>query len=58
MPYKIQEEDRQMIVLSLALCSLLRPGFLDATRRISEIFQAEEMFDNFREYNTDSVKPQ
>jgi hypothetical protein len=53
----IVEADRQMILLSLALCTLLRPGFYYSCGNIADQFQGREMFERFRELNTDIVKP-
>lgn len=53
----ISEEDRQLTVLSLALCSLLRPGFEHACRQAAIQFKGESMYDEFRKCNQDVVKP-
>lgn len=57
-PIDIEESERQMIILSLALCSLLRPGFLSFTRDIAVKFHGgnPEMFEHFRQFN-ENVKP-
>jgi hypothetical protein len=54
--YDFEESDRQLVVLSLALCSKLRPGFECATREIAKKLSAEAMFDTFRECNP-AVRP-
>lgn len=54
----ITEDDRQMILLSLALCTLLRPGFYYACGNIADQFQGREMFEEFRRLNGDSVQLQ
>jgi hypothetical protein len=58
MNYEISEEDRQFIVLSLALTSLLRPGFNYAALEIAKKFGAEKMFADFKRYNCETVQPQ
>lgn len=57
--FTITEEDRQLIILSLALCSKLRPGFMMACREAAKNLHggSPEMFDQFRSFNPD-VKPQ
>lgn len=52
---EISEEDRQMILLSLALCSLLHPGFHYATGEIAEKYGGRQMFEEFRACNQDRV---
>jgi len=54
----LAEEDRQFVLLSLALCSLLRPGFHFAAGNIAQKFFGREMFEQFREYNRDTVNPE
>ena len=49
----LAEEDRQMVLLSLALNSLVNPGFESACRAIAKTFFGEQMFDDFRKYNAD-----
>jgi hypothetical protein len=58
MTIEITEEERQFILLSLALCVLLRPGFHLPAEEISEKLRGRQMYDRFREYNGDVVKPQ
>lgn len=57
--FVITEEDRQLIILSLALCSLLRPGFEYACREAASNLHggSPDMFDQLRSFNPD-VKPQ
>lgn len=56
---ELSEEQRELSLLALALCSLLRPGFLDACQEIAEhSLSGGEMFDNFRKCNLDTIKPQ
>jgi hypothetical protein len=57
--FEITEEDRQLIILSLALCSLLRPGFEFACKEAAKNLHggSPEMFDQFRSFNPD-VKQQ
>lgn len=49
------EADRQMVLLSLALCTLLRPGFHYACGEIAERLQGRDMFEEFRRLNADVV---
>src|SRR3989442_563155 len=56
--YSLQEEERQLIVLSLALCALLRPGFESAVGNIAEKLDGRDMFNEFRRLNADVVSPQ
>lgn len=57
-PIEIEEGERQMLILSLALCSLLRPGFHVYAKEIATKLHggSAEMFDHFRKFN-DNVKP-
>jgi len=53
-------EDAQLVVLSLALTSLLRPGFYQALRDVAERMGGSDwtrMLDHFRALNEDAVKP-
>jgi hypothetical protein len=43
-----EEEDRQMILLSLALCHLARPGFTIPLERIAKKLGGMEMFEEFK----------
>lgn len=52
-----RESDRQAILLSLALCSLQRPGWENYMRSIARTLHGETMFDEFRKYNADDVLP-
>jgi hypothetical protein len=58
MNFDVEEADRQMLCLSLALCSLLRPGFEYACGEIAEKLQGRAMFADFRHFNMHSVKRQ
>lgn len=51
----IDESDRQLLILSLALCSRLRPGWKYATCEIAKKLDggSQAMFDTFRECNSD-----
>jgi len=51
--FTIPEEDRQLILLALALMSLRRPGFEYAAREAAKRLSGEEMFDSFRRSNED-----
>jgi hypothetical protein len=56
---EIKYEDRQLLVLSLALCSLLRPGWEYACREMAKRMcgGSSEMFDGFRECNEARTPP-
>ncbi len=58
MKVDIDEADRQMLLLSLGLCALLRPGFHYACGEIAETLQGRAMFEDFRRLNADVVHPQ
>ena len=57
--YEIDDSDMQMILCSLALCSLLRPGWVFATDEVAQRLgsNGKAILDQFREYNPD-IKPQ
>lgn len=55
--YTLEGSDWQLLVLSLALCAQLRPGWADHNRSVAEKLGAGLMFDEFRRYNP-NVKPQ
>ena len=59
MTTELDESDRQMIILSLALCSLLRPGWNYAAGEIAKKLGDLDlkMYEDFRKYNSDVVKP-
>jgi hypothetical protein len=51
----VEEGDRQLILLALALCALQRPGFDAALTRIAETLggkAATQMYDDFKYFNT------
>ncbi len=52
---EIREEERQLVLLGLALMSIDRPGFEYACREASKTFGGEEMFDGFRKANEDRL---
>ena len=57
--FQIREEDRQLILLGLAILSLQRPGFECACREASKCLggsNGEELLDGFRDANSDTVK--
>lgn len=54
---RFEEGDRQLTLLSLALCSLLRPGFDTALGLIAEKLEGKDMFEHFKHLNSDIVKP-
>ena len=53
-PYDLDDSDRQMLVLGLALTSLLRPGWKYVTGEIAKKLgdQHLKLFDAFRFYNS------
>ena len=53
---KVEEGDRQLVLLSLGLCALLRPGFNEALSKIATQFSGLEMFESFKELNSDQVR--
>lgn len=53
MKFEIDESDRQMIILALAVLSLQRPGYEYYNGEIAEKFSGREMFGKLREYNQD-----
>lgn len=54
----IDEGDRQFLLLSLALCTLLRPGFHYAAGEIAAKLEGRAMFEDFRRLNEDVVDVQ
>ena len=52
-----EEADRQFILLSLALCALLRPGFDYAAGKIAQKLNGRAMFEAFKKANRDIVHP-
>lgn len=57
MTIEIEEEDRQMLLLALALTRRLRPGWDYATRLVAVKLKGEKMFDDFWVFN-ENVPPQ
>lgn len=53
----ISEADRQLVLLSLALCARLRPGFDQALSLIAEQLDGRAMFEDFKRFN-ENVQPQ
>lgn len=56
MTFELTEEDRQLLLLALALMSLRRPGFLFACTEVADQLggiPAQEMFKEFRRLNAD-----
>lgn len=56
MTVELTEEDRQLVLLALALMSLQRPGFTFACQEAANQFggvAAQEMFKEFRRLNAD-----
>lgn len=55
----LTEEERQLVVLALALCALLRPGFEPAALRpLARKFSGEELFLELRRLNADVIPAQ
>lgn len=54
---KVDEADRQAIIMALAGLALRRPGWNQYLRGIAEQFRDVEMFDEFKRLNADLVKP-
>ncbi len=48
--FVLEECDRQLVVLGLAVLSIESPGFVEACRKAAESFSAETMFDEFRKH--------
>lgn len=55
--FTLPEEDRQLILLALALMSLRRPGWEYAAREAAKRLSGEEMYDSFRRSNEDVEVP-
>lgn len=53
----ISEEDRQLVLLALALCALLRPGFDYAIGETAERFGGRDLVNEFKRLNADHVHP-
>lgn len=51
MTCEIEESERQMILLALAILSLRRPGWHYAAGGAAEKLNGREMFEKFRSYN-------
>ena len=54
----LEEGERQFVLLSLALCVLLRPGFKLPAETISDKLNGREMYEGLMWCNEDVVKPQ
>lgn len=56
---RLEECDRQLLILALAETALLRPGFDDALRRISQRVdnRIDSMYDAFKHFNNCRVTP-
>lgn len=52
MTIEIEEDERQLLILALALTSLLRPGWEPMCREKAVKLSGGGMFDEFRLYNT------
>lgn len=57
MNVELEEEDRQFLLLGLALTARLRPGFDYAAGEIAKKLGGEQMFTDFKKYNA-NVEPQ
>jgi hypothetical protein len=49
----LDESDRQLVMLALAILSLDRPGWHWTLGRLAEIYSGREMFEEFRRLNAD-----
>jgi hypothetical protein len=48
---ELPEEERQLLLLGLALMSIQRPGFEYACREAAKRLRGEEMYESFRACN-------
>jgi hypothetical protein len=53
----VDEGQRQMIALALALTTLDRPGWAHALGEIADLLEAREMMTEFITYNQDRFHP-
>lgn len=51
MTVEIEEEDRQMIILALAVLSVMRPGYAPMIDGLSSKFAGEVMLREFQKFN-------
>ena len=54
----LREDDRQLVLLSLACLALLRPGWDWALGNVAEKLDGRDAFEHFKRCNEDVVKPQ
>ena len=54
--FTIDESQRQATLLALAILSLQRPGWDYMLGEIAEAHRGREMFESFKQYNSDQVK--
>jgi len=52
MTFEICEEDRQLLLLGLAVLAIQRPGFKYACGEVAKKYHGEQMFEDFIRYNT------
>jgi hypothetical protein len=53
---KIEDSERQVILLGLAELALSRPGWTERLEDIAERFDGLELFDQFKRANSDRVR--
>jgi hypothetical protein len=58
MTIDISEDERQFLLLALALTVLLRPGFNLPAEALADKLEGLRMYEKFMHYNADVVKPQ
>lgn len=55
--FEIEEEERQMVLLAIAILAIVRPGFAWALGEVAEKLQGRPMFEAFKQFNEDQYKP-
>lgn len=58
MTLELDEADRQLVLLALALMVLLRPGFDHAAGLVADQMDGRLMMNWFKQLNADTVRPQ
>lgn len=53
--FKIDEADRQAIILGLAELSIARPGWVEYLAGIARQMQSEQLFDAFRQNHSNAL---
>lgn len=57
MTIEIDESERQILLLAIANLELARPGWLLPCRELADRLKGREMYDRFKEWNNDQIKP-